>query len=121
MFCIKTINAAQIIICGQILIMVGFTVKAFISTLNIHVGQAAVTNALKAYSVVNGCSDEFTKLDTATELAQIEQSGQIAAQLEPTGYALIAVLGAMIIQMTITLCIANKSKNTVPYNHMNEY
>ena len=49
--------------------MVGFTVKAFISTLNIHAGQAAVTNALKAYSVVNGCSDEFTKLDTATELA----------------------------------------------------
>jgi len=67
MLCIKTINAASIIIATQILTAAGLTVKIIISIFNIHVGQAVVTNALKVYSVVNGCSDEFTKIDTAAE------------------------------------------------------
>ena len=69
MFCIKTIAVTSLLVTGQILIMSGFTVRAFISAINVKVGQAVVISTLKAYSVVNGCSDEFTKLDTVTELA----------------------------------------------------
>lgn len=69
MFFIKTIAVASLVVTAQILIMCGFTVRAFISALNVEVGQLAVIQTLKAYSVVNGCSDEFTKLDTVTELA----------------------------------------------------
>jgi len=67
MFFVKTINAASIVVALQIFTTAGLTVKVIISILNIHLGQALVNNTLKAYSIVNTCSDEFTKIDTTTE------------------------------------------------------
>jgi heme A synthase len=76
----------------QIACMVALTYGAYISSLTIDEGHDVLLDNLKVYSVVNECSDVFTKINTQGARTNLEASEENIAYVEHMVYSMAGVL-----------------------------